>query len=163
MKLGTCIHYVGLTYGQGTCKCGAGVDLRATFGNDRPGISLRMPCIEYRMVPVNGRGTYCKPGDREVREEIDRRGEIAIPCALRVEPTAAQSLHSKIKFEAAFQNTLAGIKVASTWRVKPKPDHDRSEVIECPVCKGRLHLSQSSLNGHCHGKCETEGCVAWME
>lgn len=36
-------------------------------------------------------------------------------------------------------------------------------VETCPVCNGRLHLSHASINGHVHGKCETEGCVAWME
>lgn len=53
--------------------------------------------------------------------------------------------------------------VVSQWRVKPKPKQDRREVIECPQCKGRLHLSQSSYNGHVHGHCETKGCVSWME
>lgn len=53
--------------------------------------------------------------------------------------------------------------VVSKWRVKPKPAISRAEVIECPACKGRLHLSQSSYNGHVHGRCETESCVSWME
>lgn len=53
--------------------------------------------------------------------------------------------------------------VVSNWRVKPKPKQDRHEIIECPKCKGRLHLSQSSYNGHVHGHCETKGCVSWME
>lgn len=48
------------------------------------------------------------------------------------------------------------------WRVKwTGRTHD--ETIECPVCKGRLHLSISGYNGHVHGRCETSGCVAWME
>jgi hypothetical protein len=37
-----------------------------------------------------------------------------------------------------------------------------SEVVECPACKGRLHLS-IFYNGHAHGHCETEGCVEWVE
>ena len=37
------------------------------------------------------------------------------------------------------------------------------EVVECPACKGRLHLSISAYNGHIHGHCETVGCVSWME
>ncbi len=61
------------------------------------------------------------------------------------------------------QNILAAIKVAGAWKVKPKPANDRHEVVECPICKGRLHLSQSAYNGHCHGKCETDNCVSWME
>lgn len=35
--------------------------------------------------------------------------------------------------------------------------------IECPICKGNLHYSVASYNGHLWGKCETEGCVAWMQ
>jgi hypothetical protein len=36
-------------------------------------------------------------------------------------------------------------------------------IEECPVCKGRLRLSHAAYNGHVHGRCETEGCLAWME
>ena len=57
----------------------------------------------------------------------------------------------------------AAIKEAYKWKVKPKPDQDRNEVIECPMCKGKLHMFQSSYNGHIHGKCETENCLFWME
>jgi hypothetical protein len=39
----------------------------------------------------------------------------------------------------------------------------KRETVDCPVCQGRLHLSQSSYNGHVHGKCETKGCVSFME
>lgn len=53
--------------------------------------------------------------------------------------------------------------VVSKWREKPKPKHDRLGVIECPACKGRLTLSQSSYNGHVHAHCATENCVSWME
>jgi len=51
--------------------------------------------------------------------------------------------------------------VVSKWRSKT-PLH-KQEVIECPVCKGRLHLSQSAYNGHVHGRCATPDCVSWME
>lgn len=51
--------------------------------------------------------------------------------------------------------------VVNAWR--DKPPRGKAEVIECPACKGRLHLSQSAYNGHVHAKCETPGCVAWME
>lgn len=58
---------------------------------------------------------------------------------------------------------ILALRVADEWKVKPKPVQDRHEIVECPICKGRLHLSQSSFNGHCHGHCETDGCVSWME
>jgi len=65
--------------------------------------------------------------------------------------------------DAALHRAMAGIKVAAAWRVKPKPARDRAEVLECPICKGRLHLKQSALNGHVHGRCETADCLHWME
>ena len=48
------------------------------------------------------------------------------------------------------------------WR-KAHKGKSASEVVECPACNGKLHLSISSYNGHVHGKCETAGCVSWME
>ncbi len=56
--------------------------------------------------------------------------------------------------------TLVGPFVAA-WR--KKPPKGKSEIVECPACKGRLHLSQSSYNGHVSGKCETDNCVSWVE
>ncbi|KKN46563.1 hypothetical protein LCGC14_0671570 [marine sediment metagenome] len=35
--------------------------------------------------------------------------------------------------------------------------------MECPLCKGVLHYTVAALNGHVHGKCETENCLGWME
>lgn len=51
--------------------------------------------------------------------------------------------------------------VVSAWR--NKPPRGKQEVIDCPACGGRLHLSQAASNGHVWGKCETEDCVSWME
>lgn len=51
--------------------------------------------------------------------------------------------------------------VVAVWR--KKPPRGKQEVIECPACKGRLHLSQAAYNGHVHGRCETADCVSWME
>lgn len=38
-----------------------------------------------------------------------------------------------------------------------------SGVTECPKCQGRLHYSRAAYNGHVHAKCETKGCLSWME
>lgn len=163
MNHGTCIHFTGLSYIGGTCKCKAGVDYREAFDDKRPGLMLRTPCIEYYTVPAHGRGTHCKPGEPTVRKEVERRGEVAISCKHRIEPTAEQVEQDRVETEQHLSKTFAALRVASEWRVKPKPEIDRREVIECPVCKGRLHLSQSAYNGHVHGKCETDNCVSWME
>lgn len=48
------------------------------------------------------------------------------------------------------------------WRKKHK-GKSHAEVVECPACKGRLHLRIAAANGHVWGKCETDGCVSWIE
>lgn len=161
MNRGTCIHFNGLFGEKPTC--GAGVEYAKAFDNSRPGLMLRMPCIEFRELPTHGRGTYVKAGEATIIQPVDRRGELAIPCPHRVEPTDEQIQQAREQSDAALAKHLAAIRVASAWRVKPKPQADRAEVVECPVCNGRLHLSQSACNGHVHGKCETPQCVEWME
>ncbi len=42
--------------------------------------------------------------------------------------------------------------------------HGGADSLPCPVCeKGRLYYRVAGYNGHMHAKCETEGCVSWME
>lgn len=60
--------------------------------------------------------------------------------------------------DARFKKVMA---VVGPWR--KKLPRGKAEVIECPACNGRLHLSQAACNGHVHGHCETAGCVSWME
>lgn len=39
-----------------------------------------------------------------------------------------------------------------------------ADSVECPVCKtGRIYYRVAGYNGHMHARCETDGCVAWME
>ena len=64
-------------------------------------------------------------------------------------------------FDAVMKRMTVVGPVVAAWR--KKPPKGKQEVIECPVCKGRLHLSQVAYNGHVHGHCETKGCVSWME
>lgn len=60
---------------------------------------------------------------------------------------------------AVLSKVMAGIM---PWREANK-GKSHMEVVECPACKGKLHLSISGYNGHVHGQCETENCVSWME
>lgn len=161
MTPGTCINFTGIQNTESCCK--AGVKYYDAFGLGKAGIFLRMPCIQYRTLPAHGKGTYIEPGEDTVRKEIDRRGESMLPCEMFRDPTQEEVEQDRVEADAHLQRTFAAIRVASTWRVKPKPAIDRNETIECPICKGVLHLSQSAYNGHVHGKCETAGCVSWME
>lgn len=83
-------------------------------------------------------------------------------CALLRRPTPEEiALHEKWADErmGLLGTVMKGIR---PWRTAHK-GRSASEIVECPACKGRLHLSISSYNGHVHGHCETEHCVSWME
>ena len=96
---------------------------------------------------------------------LDKSGESkpdAIPCPHLRKPTPAE-----IEAHEGWINERMGLlgtvmQGILPWRNAHK-GKSASEVVECPACKGRLHLSISGYNGHVHGRCETTGCVSWME
>ena len=148
MSHGSCIHFNGLQHDL----CERGI----AYAQFRPGI----PCIKFVEKSANG-GTYLKPGEKAAeRRPWKYDGK---PCPFYQAPTDEQVQADREELERVMARFKVALKVASEWRVKPKPAQSRHEVVECPVCKGRLHLSQSSYNGHVHGKCETDKCVHRME
>ncbi len=165
MNHGTCIHYNGIDMGpryKDAC-CKAGVNFFKTFDGRRVGMFLRMPCVEFRELPAHGRGTVIDPGMPTIRKEIDHKGESVIKCHHRQEPTEEQVQEHRRDQDEWIKKSVAALRVASEWRAVPKPSEDRAEIVECPICHGRLHLGQSSYNGHVSGKCETGGCVEFIE
>lgn len=139
-----CRHYNGRGFADGT-YCRAGVP-DSMFGA-AAGAGLRRPCVDPNPFA-------------HVR---DKAGIAIIPCDKRSMYTPEERAQRKTALEAAMLRTLAGLRIANEWRVKGVPATSRHEAVECPECKGKLHLSQSSLNGHVHGACETAGCMSWME
>lgn len=152
MSPGTCIHFNGMQHD----KCDRGVAYEVNWPNGPK------PCIKFIEKSARG-GTYIRAGEVPAERKPWPGADTAKPCPFWQEPTPAEVEQDRIERDAAYERAKVAIRVASQWRVKPKPAHDRREVIECPCCKGRLHLSQSAYNGHVHGKCETDGCVSWME
>lgn len=165
MNPGTCIHFNGFMgrFGEPEPRrCAAGVCYEQAFGSE-PGVGMRAPCIEYSVRTTNG-STIGKPGETLFQKPWRHpAAPQPIPCGRRVEPTDDQVRQDQEAHERAMGKLFAGLRVAGEWRVKPKPAQDRAEVVACPICKGRLHLSQSAYNGHVHGTCETAGCLEWME
>ena len=85
----------------------------------------------------------------------------AVHCAHLRRPTSEEIA----AFEQWLEQNRKNIGIVNAgiadWR-KAHQGQSASEVVECPVCKGRLHLS-IFYNGHVRCRCETEGCVAWVE
>lgn len=137
-----CQHYdpnnmIGLRIGtKATGLCKAGVNAREHFG----GAAIQWCCTKGNDATHEQQIAACPKWLRKTREEAEARAN------------AIDNFMNKMK--------LVGPAVAE-WR--NKPPRGKAEVIECPACKGRLHLSQASSNGHVWGKCETADCVSWME
>lgn len=85
-------------------------------------------------------------------------------CPQYTEPTAEQIAADVAETEAILARMRVVLAAVKPWRTWTKVNRvAKQEVIECPACKGRLHLSQAAYNGHVWGKCETKGCAQWME
>ena len=136
-EMNYCQHY---TRGKGADMiCDAGMDLKTMQRVATGSRKIKWgPCIEGHTLtnPL----AYCPHWIRRTREMGEKHAD---------------------EIEKSIRHMLLVGPVVSAWR-KKEPIGKR-ETIECPVCKGRLHLSQAACNGHVHGKCETPGCVSWME
>lgn len=138
-RAGWCIHYTApprALRGEEPHICLAGIDLARFAGTKHD----TRPCfLEGNKIQLG-----------------------AQPCeSLRV-PTDEEIAAHEVWVEQhmdKMQLVMVGIR---PWRQKYK-GRSFAEVVECPACKGRLHLSIAAYNGHVHGQCETDGCVSWME
>lgn len=86
----------------------------------------------------------------------------ALPCERLRLPTSEEIAAHEQWLNARMDNMRTVMLGIRPWREKHK-GRSHGEVIECPACTGRLHLSIAAYNGHVHGRCETDGCVSWME
>jgi len=81
-------------------------------------------------------------------------------------PTRAEAEAEKIADDAIFaKHALAHRAAHNDAKTKGfKKGTGGANSVECPVClKGRIYYRVAAYNGHMHAKCETEGCVSWME
>ena len=133
-------------------------------------MKLRKECKHYNGVFQE----TCEAGISYVALVPDQRGRVyRLPCATfeksvdqvscdAYETYTEEELEAHEKaWDARMERIRIIMPVVSQWR--KKAPWGRVEVIECPACKGKLHLSQAASNGHVWGKCETEGCASWME
>jgi hypothetical protein len=129
---------------HGTCKhfrgiqhqvCDAGVDMREITGGATVGWVKRMPCHS-----ANG----------------------LVECASYSEPTADEIAAEEAEWDMAWANMKKAQPLIRRLRAQYRKTGGQGVEV-CPVCAGSLHWSVSSYNGHMHGKCETQGCLNWME
>jgi len=159
-----CQHYdpagvtmIGGKEPHGHCK--AGVVYLDQFGRADPSDPRnRIPGLGY--YPSSGifQRMCCTDGGKQSEEE-----QLA-KCPRWLRSTREQGEARVDELEQAMDRMRLIGTVLKDWRTWTKKNRvAKAEVVECPVCKGRLHLSQAAYNGHVHGKCETVGCLSWME
>jgi hypothetical protein len=84
------------------------------------------------------------------------------PCEKRRWPTEEEVAKELADWDAATRRIL---KVGPIIK-QIKQEHQGKSwqgVVVCPECNGKLHMRHAACNGHVWGRCETEGCLAWME
>jgi hypothetical protein len=135
-----CQHY---GRGQGTemiCKAGMDIGKIKCVPTGSRGIKWG-PCIEGHT--LTNPHEHCPKWIRRTREMGEERADA---------------------IEASIKRMTTVMPVVAKWRTwTEKSPVAKQEVIECPLCRGRLHLSQAAYNGHVWGKCETPECVSWMQ
>lgn len=136
-EMNYCQHYARGKGADMICK--AGVDLKTmqkVVTGDR---QIKWgPCIEGHT--LDKPTAHCPHWIRRTREMGEKRAD---------------------SIEKSIRQMEVVMPVVDAWR--SNPPKGKSETVKCPECGGKLHLSQAGYNGHVWGKCETEGCVSWME
>lgn len=161
-----CQHYdpsgvtmIGGKKPHGHCK--SGVNYLDQFG--------RAPVEETEQHKAAGLGGYypsagifrrmcCTDGGK--RSEAEQ----LVMCPSWLRSTREQGEERADEIDKAMNQMRIVGQFLKGWRTWTKKNRvAKTEVVECPICKGRLHLSQAAYNGHVHGNCETAECVSWME
>jgi len=92
VNIGTCIHYTGVLLPGNPREhcCLAGVNYWTAFDGDKPGMVLRIPCVQFHERPKNRPGTVINAGDETILVEVDRKGQYVSPCEHLHLPTRAE-------------------------------------------------------------------------
>ncbi len=135
----TCRHFNGVHRET----CAAGVNYHAVVGEPQLGCMTRLPCVVIGE-PQGGPRAECAKWETPTREEatasVDSR-----EAAMKRHMSAFRKVHDDAKAKGYGRN------------------HGGVAETTCPVCSGHLRYAVAAVNGHIHAKCETEGCVSWME
>jgi len=151
MQKGTCKFYNG-DYHNTHCEAGVCYKSVTTDPENTLGVAFRKPCVNWDKVHVGS------PMTKMQIEQWEKRGT----CSKYQEPTNQEIQAYEAEMTAHMNKFLLLTPVIKKVK-RENFGKAWSGTVECPVCKGKLWMTHSSYNGHVHGKCETKGCVAWME
>jgi hypothetical protein len=154
MQKGRCKHLNG-THENTHCLAGVAYRDVVTDPDDNLGIAFRYPCTDMARIYGAKRGTSMSETQAA---NYARRGT----CAKFEEPTDEEIAAYEARIEERHKQFMLALPLID--RIKKEHKGATWQGVEtCPACGGKLHLSHSGYNGHVWGKCETEGCLSWME
>ena len=84
----------------------------------------------------------------------------AVACSHIRRPTPEEIELHRIWQAKRMERLVVVMTSISSWVKEHRGEYG---IIDCPACKGRLHVSVARENGHVHAKCETPGCVSLMQ
>lgn len=150
--------------------CALGLDLEGMAkaacnpdGDYRDGLALRLPCDtkEWTLALWNREGKASPSQLNCIAQKAT--------CLSFTDPTDDEIATDKAEMDAAMDRMR--LVYGLIGKVKKEHTESWSGIEKCPACGGKLHLRlncffseyQGSNQKHLHGKCETAGCVSWME
>jgi len=136
-----CKFFTGVQNG----KCEKGITYESVRQEASDGRGYRFPCVRIQQTWTEFRD--CKT------------------CSLRELPTPEEVAKEEAEFTKHADEMMA-VYVAIREHHKSVPKGNESNVVytmTCPVCSKALRYRVSGYNGHIHAKCETDGCVQFME
>jgi hypothetical protein len=150
MKRGTCKHF-NSTWRNKSCEAGVCYADVTPDNKNESGVAYRIPC---RIIEGE---EYNKLNDVQ-KENYQKRGT----CNKFEEPTDEELEEYQNFIDAAMKRHMLVFPIIAEIKKAHKRKNWRGDVT-CPVCNRKLHISHAASNGHVWGKCETDGCLSWME
>lgn len=130
---------------MGTCKhfnglrhdcCLAGVRYQDLVPDGKePSARASMPCMDK----YNPSGTTCEKREPHTREEAEARWRA---------------------LNGSGERTMKAIRAIAD-HIKATGKY--ADIIDCPNCGNRLGYGKARSNGHVHARCDTPGCVSFMQ
>jgi hypothetical protein len=90
-------------------------------------------------------------------------GMFKLPCFLDTDTCSKCSPYTDEEMAEHERERKAAFQGVMTARAAIVADGRKFGAIPCPVCDGGSLKFNVARNGHIHGKCSTNKCVAWME
>lgn len=130
-----CKHYRGMI---GKLKCEAGVEFATLPNYGTKQFMASCPCFESR--------EGCDKAEYKTPEELAEE---------------KRELNKRFARTATARKAIVDA-LRGPWKMGIPTQGGE---IDCPICgkSKALRYRRSGHNGHIHARCDTDGCVAWME